>query len=46
MEEERIINPGLEDKQEERLEKTLRPSTLEEYKAQDKKKENMNIYIE
>ena len=46
MEEERIINPELENKQEERLEKSLRPSTLEEYIGQDKIKENMKIYIE
>lgn len=46
MEEERIINPELEDKGEERLENSLRPKTLDEYIGQDKVKENMKIYIE
>ena len=46
MEEERIINPELENKSEERLENSLRPTTLEEYIGQDKVKENMRIYIE
>ena len=46
MEEERIISPELEDIQEERMENTLRPKTLEEYIGQDKVKENMKIYIE
>ena len=46
MEEERIINPELEDASEERLENSLRPKTLDEYIGQDKVKENMKIYIE
>ena len=46
MEDERIINPELEDAKEERLENSLRPKTLEEYIGQDKIKENMKIYIE
>lgn len=46
MEEERIINPELEDSQEERLENSLRPQTLSEYIGQTKVKENMKIYIE
>ena len=46
MEEERIINPELEDAKEERLENSLRPKTLDEYIGQDKIKENMKIYIE
>lgn len=45
-EEERIISPELEDVQEERIENTLRPKTLEEYIGQNKVKENMKIYIE
>lgn len=46
MEEERIISPELENRNEERLENTLRPQTLEEYIGQNKVKENMKIYIE
>lgn len=46
MNENRIIDPELEDIGEERLENTLRPQTLEEYIGQDKVKENMKIYIE
>lgn len=46
MEEDRIINPELEDTIEERLESSLRPNTLDEYIGQDKVKENMKIYIE
>lgn len=46
MEEERIINPELENQGEERLENSLRPKTLEEYIGQDKIKEHMKIYIE
>ncbi len=46
MEEERIINPELEDASEERLENSLRPKTLDEYIGQDKVKENMKVYIE
>ena len=46
MEEERIINPGLEGQGEERFENSLRPKTLDEYIGQNKVKENMKIYIE
>ena len=46
MNEDRIINPELEDDGEERLENTIRPQTLEEYIGQDKVKENMKVYIE
>lgn len=46
MEEDRIINPELENEAEERIEKSLRPNTLDEYIGQDKVKENMKIYIE
>lgn len=46
MEEERLINPELENSGEERLENSLRPKTLNEYIGQDKIKENMKIYIE
>lgn len=46
MEDDRITNPELEDAKEEKLEKTLRPQTLDEYIGQDKVKENLKIYIE
>ncbi len=46
MEEDNIISPELIDNQEERLENSLRPKTLDEYIGQDKVKENMKIYIE
>ncbi len=46
MEEDRVINPGLENQVEERMENSLRPKMLEEYIGQDKVKENMKIYIE
>ena len=46
MEENKIISPELEDAEEERIEKSLRPKTLEEYIGQDKVKENMKVYIE
>ena len=46
MNDDRIINPNLEDVGEERLENTLRPQLLNEYIGQDKVKENMKIYIE
>lgn len=46
MEEDNIISPELLDNQEERLENSLRPKTLDEYIGQDKVKENMKIYIE
>ena len=46
MEQNFNIRPELEDRQEERLENTLRPQTLDEYIGQEKVKENMKIYIE
>ncbi len=46
MEEERVISPILEGSNEEKLENSLRPKTLDEYIGQDKVKENMKIYIE
>jgi len=46
MEEERLINPEIENAGEERLENSLRPKLLEEYIGQDKVKQNMKIYIE
>lgn len=46
MEEEFSIRPELENRQEERLENSLRPQNLEEYIGQTKVKENMKIYIE
>ena len=41
-----LVRPELEDRQEERLETSLRPQTLDEYIGQTKVKENMKIYIE
>ncbi len=46
MDEERIVNPQIEDQVEEKLENSLRPRTLDEYIGQEKVKENMKIYIE
>ena len=46
MEENKIINPELENYDEERIEKSLRPKILAEYIGQDKVKENMKVYIE
>jgi len=46
MEENSIISPELEDIEEERLERSLRPKILDEYIGQDKVKENMKVYIE
>ena len=46
MEENKIIDPKLEDNEEERLEKSLRPKKMDEYIGQDKVKENMKVYIE
>ena len=46
MEENKIISPELENIEEERLEKSLRPKTLNEYIGQTKVKENMKVYIE
>ena len=46
MEENKIISPNIEGIEEENMEKSLRPLTLNEYIGQDKVKENMKIYIE
>ena len=46
MEENSLIKPELENRQEERLENSLRPQSLDEYIGQTKVKENMKIYIE
>ncbi len=46
MENNKIINPGLENFEEETIEKSLRPQTLSNYIGQTKVKENMKIYIE
>ena len=46
MNEDRIMDPELEDIGEEKLENTLRPQTLQDYIGQDKVKENMKIYIQ
>ena len=46
MEENTLIRPELENRQEERLESSLRPQSLNEYIGQTKVKENMKIYIE
>ena len=46
MDNENLTKPELENEQEERLEKTLRPQTLEEYIGQTKVKESLKIYIE
>ena len=46
MEDGKIMNPEIEDFEEEKIEKTLRPQVLDEYIGQSKVKENMKIYIE
>ena len=46
MEENSLIRPELESRQEEKMENSLRPQTLDEYIGQTKVKENMKIYIE
>ena len=46
MEDERLSSPERENSNEERLENSLRPKTLDEYIGQDKVKENMKRYIE
>lgn len=46
MEENSLIKPELESRQEEKLENSLRPQNLNEYIGQTKVKENMRIYIE
>ena len=45
-EENKLISPNLENKQEENMENSLRPKYLNEYIGQDKVKENMKVYIE
>lgn len=46
LEDNNLINPELESKEEERMENTLRPKTLDEYIGQTKVKEQMKVYIE
>lgn len=46
MDENKLTSPNLENMQEENLENSLRPQTLDEYIGQNKVKENMKIYIE
>ena len=46
MEDNKIMNPEIENIEEENIEKTLRPQTLKEYIGQTKVKENMKVYIE
>ena len=46
MDEIKLTSPNLENVQEENLENSLRPQTLDEYIGQNKVKENMKIYIE
>ena len=46
MENQNISSPEVANTQEEKLEKTLRPQTLDEYIGQTKVKESMKIYIE
>ncbi|NLC87206.1 MAG: Holliday junction branch migration DNA helicase RuvB [Clostridiaceae bacterium] len=46
LEENKIISPELENSSEDKIERTLRPKTLNEYIGQDKVKQNMKIYIE
>ena len=46
MDEIDIIKPQIENFEEEQMEKSLRPKSLNEYVGQNKVKENMKIYIE
>ncbi len=46
MEDENLLVPNLQDNEEEKVENTLRPRTLNEYIGQTKVKENMKVYIE
>ena len=46
MEEEKLLIPNLQDCEEEKVEFSLRPKTLNEYIGQTKVKENMKVYIE
>lgn len=41
-----VLNPSIQNNEEELIEKTLRPQTLSEYIGQSKVKDNMKIYIE
>ena len=41
-----VINPEIQDTQEENFEKTLRPQRINEYIGQTKVRENMKVYIE
>ena len=45
MEENFSLKPEVENRQEEKMENSLRPQTLKEYIGQEKVKENMKIYI-
>ena len=46
MDDENLLIPNLQDNEEEKVENTLRPRTLNEYIGQTKVKENMRVYIE
>ena len=46
MDEEKIINPGVNGENEEQMERTLRPQKISEYIGQNKVKDSMKIYIE
>ena len=46
MEDENLLVPNLQGNEEEKVENTLRPRTLNEYIGQTKVKENMKVYIE
>ncbi len=46
MDNDRILDPEIEDIIEQNMEKSLRPQNLDEYIGQNKVKENMKIYIE
>lgn len=46
MENENLLVPNLQDNEEEKVENSLRPKTLNEYIGQTKVKENMKVYIE
>lgn len=41
-----VLNPNIQDDEEERIETNLRPQILKEYIGQNKVKENMKVYIE
>ena len=41
-----ILNPSVNNQEEEKIEETLRPQTLKEYIGQNQVKENMKVYIE